>query len=84
MAVPSPGLTGNLQTIVNAIQQVTVQMGALIQAIEKSSTSLFGQTTGVATSASAGLQGAPPDRVDGYMIVNVPGVGLKKVPYYDL
>ena len=82
MGTAPSGLTGNLQTIVNAIQQLTVQLGSLIQAITQSTSSIFVQTTGTATTATTGAKGAPPAQVDGYVTVNIPNVGLRKVPYY--
>jgi hypothetical protein len=82
MAAPTTGLTGNLQTIVNALQQLTVQVGNLIQQIATSTSSIFVQSTGTASTATAGAAGAPPAQVEGYITVNIPGVGLAKVPYY--
>jgi hypothetical protein len=80
--IGAPGLTGDLQTIVNSLQQLTIKVGDLAQQISTSTSSIFTQSTGTASSATAGSGAAPPATVDGYINVNVPGVGLRKVPYY--
>jgi hypothetical protein len=75
-------VTGDLQTVVTALQQLTVQIGALIKQISSSTSSIFVQSTGTAPTASAGGGAAPPGQVDGYITVNIPNVGIRAVPYY--
>jgi hypothetical protein len=75
-------ITGDLQTVVSALQQLTVQIGALIKQISTSTSQIFPQTSGTASTASAGGGAAPPGQVDGYIMVNIPNVGVRAVPYY--
>jgi hypothetical protein len=82
MALSPSGLTGDLQTIVAALQQLSVQLGNLNQGISASTSSIFTQSTGTSATATAGGGAAPPATVDGYITVNVPGVGVRHVPYY--
>ena len=71
-----------LQSLINTLNNLVVGQGGINKAITQGLASVFGQTTGTATSATAGTHGAVPAQVDGYQIVNIPGVGLRKVPYY--
>ncbi len=57
---PLPGITGDLQTVVNALQQLTVKVGDLIQQISKSAppANLAG-VVNAANDAAAAAAGVP-------------------------
>ena len=71
-----------LQTLISTLNNGVVASGNIAKAITQGLSSVFVQTTGQATSANAGAHGDVPAQVDGYQIVNIPGVGLRKIPYY--
>lgn len=84
---------GDLQTVVAVLQNIVVQLGNIAQRIEAASAAFvagfsvvsatFPQTTGTSTmTAGAGRAAQLPDAPDGYLEVNIPGVGLRKIPYY--
>lgn len=74
------GGAGQLQTLVATLQSTNVQLGHLIKAIQ----GVIPTTSTTATSATAGSASALPTAPAGYWIVNIPGVGNVKLPYYGL
>jgi hypothetical protein len=82
---------------VAALQQLSVQLGNHVQATNDSTAQLTNQLNALtqatsapqayqpsatASTATAGTGAAPPATVDQYMIVNIPGVGLRKIPLF--
>ncbi len=76
MADDSGSGGGNLQTLVAVLNNAVVGLGN----IAKNMTTIF--PAGTATSATAGTHGDVPAQVDGYLVITIPGVGTRKVPYY--
>jgi hypothetical protein len=71
------GVLSNIYvTFLNLIAQVT--------AINSTLGKVFPQATGSAGSASSGGASSLPGNPAGYALVNLPGVGLVKMPYYNL
>ena len=83
MAPLSQALTGDLSTVVNSLQALTVKLGDLIQQIQSSTAKIFPQTSGTSASASAGTGGALPTQVAGYLTVTLANGQSVKVPYYN-
>ena len=71
---------GQLQTLVFTLQNINVQLGNLIQAIDK----VIPTTSTTANSATAGAASALPGAPAGYWIVNIASVGNVKIPYWNL
>ena len=90
MADPVGGVQGGeLQTLIATMNNMVVAIGALnktlnasLGTLDTSLDNIFIQTTGTSTSATAGTHGAVPAQVVGYVNVNIPGVGLAKIPYF--
>lgn len=77
--------SGELQTLVSTLQNGNVQLGNLYQAIQALNTGvLSGAMSTTATSATAGTASALPSAPAGYITVNIPGVGNRKMPYYGI
>lgn len=69
---------GELQTLVSTLNNLVIGIGNIV----KQMTMIF--PAGTATSATAGSNGDVPAQVDGYLVVTIPGVGTRKVPYYKV
>lgn len=77
-------LGGELQTLISTLQSTNVQLGGVIKAIQGLNTSvLSGAMGGSSTSAAAGSATALPATPAGYISVTIPGVGARKMPYYN-
>ena len=88
--------SGELQTLISTLQNGNTQSGHIIKAITGLGTPLStmgAQLSAVASAASRSngqLQGtvsasAPlPDEPDGYIAVDIPGVGLRRLAYYPV
>jgi hypothetical protein len=74
---------GELQTLISTLQNTNVQLGHIIRAIQGASplpptepVSAFGPVSN--------RTGPPPGAPDGYVTVEIPGVGPRLVPYYPV
>jgi hypothetical protein len=74
------GDLAQLQTLISTLQNTNVQLGNLIKAIDN----VIPTTGTTAGSATAGGGSALPATPAGYWIVNIPGTGNVKLPYYGL
>jgi hypothetical protein len=73
---------GDLQPVVAALQAITVAIGNLVSAVQThAATSGVGQIRDASATAPVGEDGAPPE-IDGYITIDIPRVGLRKVAYY--
>jgi hypothetical protein len=73
---------GDLQPVVAALQAITVAIGNLVSAVQTHAyTASVGGPITASEAASASEGGAPPE-LDGYITIDIPRVGLRKVAYY--
>jgi hypothetical protein len=75
-------ITG-LQTLVSALQNVVVNIGALTKQIAASTSAIFPQTQGTATTATAGAI-ASPGNFAGFIDVKLPNGTTVKVGYFNV
>lgn len=90
---------GELQTLISTLQNGNTQLGHIFQALGgvaslgQLSTQLaalaeaaVGMQMGevAVRSGGAGLAAPLPDTPDGYITVNIPGVGPRLIPYYPV
>ena len=80
---------GELQTLISTLQSGNTQLGHITQALG-SVAALSQQIAGLAQAALSNQMGgvmtaAPlPAEPEGYVTVNIPGVGPRLVPYYPV
>lgn len=93
-------LGGELQTLISTLQNGNVQLGHLYRATAGITPSLAEVSTrlsAIAESAlgaqmgaianhtgGSGRAGGLPEAPDGYITVNIPGVGPRLIPYYPV
>jgi hypothetical protein len=85
--MPTDALGGELQTLISTLQNGNVQLGNIVQRLDKlyslgpgRSAQIFG---GIASHVGgSGSAGRLPDAPDGYITVDIPGVGPRLVPFY--
>ncbi len=91
---------GELQTLISTLQNGNVQLGHIYQALGASTSTLsslatqlgglaaaaIGAQLGAVETHSSGPGGgaALPATPDGYLTVNIPGVGPRLIPYYPV
>jgi hypothetical protein len=91
---------GELQTLISTLQNGNVQLGHIFQALGGTTTQLSHLTSRMAAVAEAALGSqlgevaartggaggaAPlPDAPDGYITIDIPGVGARLIPYYPV
>lgn len=91
---------GELQTLISTLQNGNVQLGHLIRAtagISPALTDVMTQLAAVTAAALTAQMGAVathvganggaaalPQNPDGYVTVNIPGVGPRLIPYYPV
>lgn len=68
----------SLDDVVNNLNNGVQSMGRLVQVIEQ----IFPQQTGTSATATAGGGAAIPATTSGFIVVNIAGVGVRKIPYY--
>lgn len=74
--------SGELQTLISTLQSTNTQLGHIIRAIEGAAPL---PPTAPVFAVSNVLSRAPlPDRPDGYITIDVPGVGQRLIPYYPV
>jgi hypothetical protein len=99
MAQPLVQQSGDLQTIVQGIQEITkaiahvtrgidvgngtlptvaASMDRMSASITSAMSNSFPAMVGVESAATA----TPPFEPDGYLTLNIPGVGPRRIPYY--
>lgn len=85
---------GELQTLISTLQNGNTQLGHLIRAtagISPVLSDVATQLSGLARGSMTGQMGAVAQRAgplptspDGYITVDIPGVGPRLVPYYPV
>jgi hypothetical protein len=73
-----PTSSGGISAIVTVAQNIVVALGKIASILSTS----FPQTTGTATSATAGTNGAVPAQVVGYLTIVLPNGSIGKIPYF--
>ena len=74
---------GGLQTLVSTLQNVVQNLASLTKQIATSTSAIFPQTQGTATTASAGSASLPSAPV-GFIEIRLPDGTTAKVPYYGV
>lgn len=91
---------GELQTLISTLQNGNVQLGHIFKQLGTTTTALSALASGLNAVAQAAIgsqlgevaqaaggrgYGAPlPDAPDGYITIDIPGVGPRLVPYYPV
>jgi hypothetical protein len=91
---------GELQTLISTLQNGNVQLGHIFKALGGTSTQLGALSASLSTVAQAalgsqlgevaartggaGLAAPLPDAPEGYITIDIPGVGPRLIPYYSV
>jgi hypothetical protein len=85
---------GALQTLISTLQNTNTQLGHIIRAIQGASPlpptepvlaqSSLTLSAIAARTGGAGLAAPLPDSPEGYITVDIPGVGPRLIPYYPV
>lgn len=78
MSLSQQSSGGGVASLVTVMQNAVVALGKIASVLATS----FPQTTGTATSATAGSNGAVPAQVAGYLTITLPNGTQAKVPYF--
>ena len=91
---------GELQTLISTLQNGNVQLGHIFKQLGTVATGLGSLTSSLSSVASAAISGqmgvvatatggaggaaALPSTPEGYITVDIPGVGPRLIPYYPV
>jgi hypothetical protein len=73
---------GELQTLISTLQNGNTQLGHIMRAIQ-GATPLPPTEPVLALTVSAAVAATAPTQFEGYVTVNIPGVGPRLIPYYS-